>query len=215
VFDRLANSGDILGAGLNAGLRIDVTDRIKFGLSSILVEGNKVNRTEEKFRNGLTTGRTEYSYWYLAPVRMRAGLAYQSVPVTAAVDGGYTYWTGTKFYPDGQVTPEKINDIANTFDVQAGLEFLIPLPVKIMPGIKVRAGGRHSQLAYSGLETARGRNSVTGGLGFLFDRVLMLDLAGKYTATEFSQTESIGGVPTPEDKANRTKQAVLTVSYRF
>lgn len=203
--------GDFIGYGLNAGFLFDLTERFSLGLAGLLYNRLNSERKQEYLLNSdaVATGDKK-NISILNPFSVSAGLAYKTLPLCLEMNAAYTFWEQSKYYLKDFDTPLHVPDLQNTLDIAFGIEGLVPMPFKKMPGLLVRGGFCHGQLPYSSYESKLGRNSLSGGVGILFDQSLLLEFSIVYTLikSDYFDVASIS-----EESANTS--GLLSIAYRY
>lgn len=208
TYDMISDIGKFFGYGLNLGLLFSLSEHFAAGLSAHTLDRISVERNLEAFDGNTLTGVSSNDFLMNLPYRVAAGLAYRTVPLNIEVDVTYTLWGNSRYTEKGLETPFQDDDLANTLGLSAGLEYLLPLPFDKMPGIRLRTGYAHSQIPFISYESKSGRNGVSGGLGLLFDKSMLIEAGGMYAVSE---TERKNGV---KERVSSTT-GLLTFSYRY
>ncbi|OGJ86104.1 MAG: hypothetical protein A2268_02705 [Candidatus Raymondbacteria bacterium RifOxyA12_full_50_37] len=197
---------DYFGIGLDAGLQFRLSDKIVSGLNIDYTPYLLASRTYTEEDDSLVYRYTPDTTVFTMPLRFTFGLAYTTVPLTVSLDVGYKNWQGLKVVVNNE-SVQYADDLQNTVRVGAGVEWILPF----FPA-KLRIGSGYQQQPYTKIKQNSMPLYYTGGLGFLVDRVLSIDIGGCYSSIE---TENAYANTYRLQETMTTSRMVLTLAYRF
>ncbi|MFH0922358.1 MAG: hypothetical protein V1913_18590 [Fibrobacterota bacterium] len=207
----ISDVGSFFGLGFDLGLLLAITENLRAGVSATLYNSENSSRKAERFILDTLYSENATKTYVQNPVKIRAGLGYHSLPFSIGADILFTNWENSKYYIKDFQTPFHDPDLVNTIEYSLGAESILPMPSPNAPGIKLRAGVSHAGQPYASFRSPDGRNSVSGGVGMLFDRALLLDIAGRYSVNRFEFNDGFQTV----DREVKTKTLLFSISYRY
>jgi long-subunit fatty acid transport protein len=197
-----------LGLAFSAGPYLHLGSVVRFP-AIITVEQNFDERTDINghVESDFSTGR----YRYLMPFSFGAGAAFFYRQLLVTADLNYTdftqleYKSGLDFATANEDVKRYYRDVAS---ISLGAEYSIP-----DWGLSLRAGYNHDPIPFKYHATSKEPNTFTGGVSYLIDRTLKLDLAvnfSKWTAQDPNFKEGAGTI-----EKYRAQRFYLGVSYRY
>jgi long-subunit fatty acid transport protein len=186
---------------LTLGLTIDSPTRfkIKQDYSQVTIESG--NRHE-------TVGSYEYDLQH--PFSFNAGAAFRISTFTLEGDIGYADWSQLEYKSEADKPNNKALQkyYSDAVQLRFGAEYVIP-----QYGVVLRGGFKHDPLPIAGTlmsnQIEKNRNSFSAGLGFLIDRIVMLDIAYAHASYKLYDGERDVSSKYTSDKV------LLSVGYRI
>jgi long-subunit fatty acid transport protein len=201
------------GVGIRLGMMAEVNPYLTLGLSVDSPVRYKVSQTYSQVTviNGVrdeTDGSYEYNLQL--PFIFNTGAAFRISSLTLEADLGYADWSQLEYKSDA----DKPNNTAlqkyyhDALQFRVGAEYVIP-----KYGVVLRGGFKHDPLPISGTlfssQIEKNRNSFSAGLGFLIDKIVMLDVAyARATYKIFDGTRNLS------EKFSSDK-VLVSVGYRI
>ena len=203
---------DLHGWGANAGLFIRVLNN--FGLSGVvrspvtytvysdqlITEQRDEGVTVETFPVG-TMRKIK------TPLSASAGVAFRSRGLALAAEGTYTDWSQSEYKDSPWIS--QYNDLLR---ITYREELALGLGAEWSPSqgpLSFRAGVRQAYLPYSEYYTVNDRRTYSGGVGFLIDRVVHLDVGA--SLENWRGRNPLYGFDEEYDQV----RVIVTTSYRF
>ncbi len=201
------------GLNLKLGLLFRVNRYITLGgvLESPLkltIEQDWTSQTDSLFGDSLVSAEDYgyYKYKLSLPYKFGLGACLTFPYLILAADLNYTDWSETEYkYPPEDVSdynPYMGDAYRDVLSGHIGAETLIPTL-----GVKLRLGYYRDPIPYRLKTINKGRDFLTFGLGFLFGRVMTLDVALVHGLWE-SSSEGL-------DERHNVNRGFLTAGYRF
>ena len=186
------------------GLLLTPNQIFKFGISvetplTFSIDEDYTLRTSNPLSDDPFIDAGEYSYDLSVPFSLGFGTAVNLNRLQLAADITYNQWTQMEYKDDINLIIDNANIqrfYEDVMTVAVGAEYLIP-----RIGLKLRAGYLYDPIplrnsshptggdSYNGYEITNERDFITLGAGYLFDRIMTMDVAfvlGGYTQKELS-----------------------------
>ena len=169
------------GVGIRLGMIAEVNPYLTLGLSIDSPTRFKIKQdySQVTIVNNVrdeTTGSYEYDLQH--PFSFNAGAALRISTLTLEGDVGYTDWSQLEYKSEADKPNNKALQkyYSDAVVLRVGAEYVIP-----QYGVVLRGGFKHDPLPIAGTlmsnQIEKNRNSFSAGLGFLIDRIVMLDIA--------------------------------------
>lgn len=196
---------DYIGASLKGGMLARPNANMAVGLT---VETPMDWQIEQTFRDAVGADKAEYDL--SRPFIFGAGVAFTPGRLTLTGDAEYADWSQMSYNdnPYMEIDNDSFSVIyRDVFNLRAGAEYQFPAQ-----GLAVRAGIFRNPLPYDSKFIKDDQFGYSLGIGWLIDKVIMLEGAfvrGGYTRI---YTGPNGFPTTAEDKYSRV---YVTMSYRY
>jgi long-subunit fatty acid transport protein len=177
-------------------------------IGAMILTPIEFNASEEYSATDYPSG--QFDYRIAEPFRIRGGTSLSFGRILAAFDVDWMDWSQIQYrseppFPGYTKTTANIalrRDFRQTLGVHGGAEILLPVY-----GLKVRGGAGYDPSPEKGMGYEEAQKTIAGGLGFLVDQTVMLDLT--YSSRWWHQrsdllTEKIA-----------TRQLQFSIAYRF
>ncbi len=171
------------------------------------------------FTNGFTTSYTPYDnvkteYDLTTPFVFGLGISHTIQNLLLAADVEYTDWTQMEFSNADQSLLDYNTTIKQLFqataNVRVGGEYAFQ-----EAGVRVRAGFDYEPSPYQGDPSSFARKYVTGGLGFIIEDAIAIDLGYAYGWWDNFNLNYNSDPTSRVDEKITTNNLIGTVSYRF
>lgn len=174
-------SSDYSGVGIRLGMTAEVNPYLSLGLTIDSPVRYSIDQeyTQVTVENGV---REEYygtyEYTLQHPFTFNAGVAFRLETLTVEGDIGYTDWSQLEYKSEPKKPSNKALQkyYTDALQIRLGAEYVLP-----RYGLVLRGGFKHDPLPISGTaisnQIEKDRNSFSAGLGFLIDKMVMLDVA--------------------------------------
>ncbi len=169
------------GVGIRLGMIADVNPYLTLGLTidsptRFRIKQDYSQVTVENGARDESVGSYEYDLQH--PFSFNAGAALRVKTLTLEGDVGYTDWSQLEYKSEADKPNNKALQkyYSDAVQLRVGAEYVIP-----QYGVVLRGGFKHDPLPIAGTlmsnQIEKNRNSFSAGLGFLIDRIVMLDIA--------------------------------------
>ena len=169
------------GVGIRLGMIAEVNPYLTLGLSIDSPTRFKIKQdySQVTIENGVrdeSVGSYEYDLQH--PFSFNAGAALRIRMFTLEGDIGYTDWSQLEYKSEADKPNNKALQkyYSDAVQLRFGAEYVIP-----QYGMVLRGGFKHDPLPIAGTlmsnQIEKNRNSFSAGLGFLIDKIVMLDIA--------------------------------------
>lgn len=201
------------GIGIRLGMIAEVNPYLTLGLTidsptRFKVTQDYSNVTIENGVRGEVIGSYEYDLQH--PFIFNVGAALRIRTLTIEGDIGYADWSQLEYKSeaDKQYNMALQEYYVDAVQLRIGAEYVLP-----RYGIVLRGGFKHDPLPISGTlmsnQIEKNRNSISAGLGFLIDRIVMLDIAyARASYTLFDGERDVSSKYTSD-------RVILSVGYRI
>ena len=174
-------TSDYSGVGVRLGMIAEVNPYLSLGLSidSPVRYGINQEYVLDSIQNGVHyVVEDTYEYKLQHPFTFNAGAAFRLQTLTVEADIGYTDWSQLEYKNEDYKRHNR--DLqeyySDAVQFRLGAEYVIP-----QYGVVLRGGFKHDPLPIAGTllsnQIEKNRNSFSAGLGFLIDKIVMLDIA--------------------------------------
>ena len=210
-YNQLSDVGDFFGYGLNLGLQLNLSENLVAGFSGLLFNSIHATRDlEAVLGNEVVSSSNEpYEYTLNNPYQLSGGLSYRFRPFQVEVDMIYTAWSQADYHQSDFTSPISTTGLENTLDYAIGAEMEIPVPYHKMPSAVIRGGYQYGHLAASADDP---RHILSTGLGLLFDRSLLLEVAFSHAMVS---TSDIDETDLRYVQDVKTDNLIFSISYRY
>ncbi len=169
------------GIGIRLGMIAEVNPYLTLGLTIDSPTRFRIKQdySQVTIINGIrdeSVGSYEYDLQH--PFSFNAGAALRIATFTLEGDVGYTDWSQLEYKSEADKPNNKALQkyYSDAVQFRVGAEYVIP-----QYGVVLRGGFKHDPLPIAGTllsnQIEKNRNSFSAGLGFLIDRIVMLDIA--------------------------------------
>jgi long-subunit fatty acid transport protein len=201
------------GVGIRLGMTAEINPYVILGLT--IDSPIRFNVTQDYDQLTIVNGVPYdtigiYVYDLQHPFIFNAGVAFRLKTLTLEADFGYADWSQLQYTsdPDKPYNQALQKYYSDVLQFRVGAEFVIP-----QYGAVLRGGFKHDPLPISGTlitnQIEKDRNSFSFGLGFLIDRMVMLDIA--YARASF---ELYNGTKQLSEKFT-SDRLLLSIGYRI
>lgn len=174
-------SSDYSGIGIRLGMIAEVNRYLSLGLSIDSPVRYAIDQEYvlDSIQNGVHfVDDGTYEYRLQHPFSFNAGAAFRLQTLTVEGDIGYTDWSQLEYKNEDykRYNRELQKYYSDALQFRLGAEYVIP-----QYGVVLRGGFKHDPLPIAGAmmssQIEKNRNSFSAGLGFLIDKIVMLDIA--------------------------------------
>jgi len=168
----------------------------------------------ETFPPDSSDGLYNSEYHLTHPFIFNLGTAFRFKTMTLEADVGYADWSQLETDPqimvDSTLSLNRAYQMyfSDAIQLRLGAEYVVP-----RYGIVLRGGFKHDPLPFSGVQLSnqieKDRNSFSAGLGFLIDRIVMLDIA--YARASYTLLDGERDV----SSKYTSDRVLLSVGYRI